>query len=477
MHPLLQRQIKKSIGGAEPVSTGVQDLLQMVSDAYEAHDSDRLMLEYSMEISSRELFEQNKKLAAAETKYRSIFENATEGIFQVSTSGRYISANPALAMILGYDSVKDLMSVVADIGADVYVQPGRWKEIVGQLEAKGDVARFESQAKRKDGTVIWISDTLRMAHDDGRISHYEGTTRDITARRKAEEERHEMQSRVVALSRQAGMADIASSVLHNVGNVLNSLNVSVSIATSRIQQSPVEHLIKVAQLLNSHHEDLAAFLTCDDRGRRIPDFIASTAGVLADEQEFLLEEMTRLARNVDHIKRVIHLQQDYAKPVQVKEEVSLEQLIEDALNVDSAAFDKLRIKIVRDFRFNGRIKTDKHIVLQILLNLVSNARHALVANGRDEKTLTIRTFADQTEQENFFVSQVQDNGVGIKPEVLSRIFTHGFTTKPEGHGFGLHSSANFAKFLGGSLTAASEGAGCGATFTLKLPAKYEPAVT
>jgi PAS domain S-box-containing protein len=477
MHRLLQRQLKKCFGRAADFPPEWQPFLQMVEEAYAQEDSDRELLEHSMELSSCELLERNRQLSQAEIKYRSIFEHATEGIFQVAPDGRVISANPALACILGYESPAELETAVQDFGRQIYVNPARWDELVAGMARQGTISQLESQARRKDGSVIWISETSRMVvTGDGaaaKLSHYEGTVRDVTLRRHAEDERKELQDRLFSLSRQAGMAEVASSVLHNVGNVLNSVNVAVTIATKRLQKSPVEHLINIVSLLKAHEGDLGPFLTADAKGRLVPAFLASVVEMLSGEQQFLLKEMGQLARNLEHIKQVVNLQQSYARRPEMKEDVNLHALIDEALELAAAGGERSPIAVERQFGDLPEIMTDKHQVLQILLNLLTNARHSVAASEQSRKHILVRSRLDQAEAAGFAVVEVKDNGLGMDPAVLAQLFTHGFTTKIDGHGFGLHASANAAKHLGGFLTAHSDGPGKGAAFCLKLPLQRE----
>jgi two-component system, sensor histidine kinase and response regulator len=127
-------------------------------------------------------------LRQAEEKYRSIFENVMEGIFQTTADGQYLSANPMLARIYGHDTSEDLIAAVSDIGHQIYVQPGRREEFIRLIQQNGIVSKFESQVYRKDGSVIWISENARVVRDGrGKVLYYEGTVEDITERKRAEQ--------------------------------------------------------------------------------------------------------------------------------------------------------------------------------------------------------------------------------------------------------------------------------------------------
>ena len=161
------------------------------------------------------------------------------------------------------------------------------------------------------------------------------------------------------------------------------------------------------------------------------------------------------------------MQQSYAKASGVLESLKITELVEDAIRMNNGAMARHQVKVVREMADVPPILTDKHKVLQILINLIRNAKYACDDSGRDDKQITLRVAHDR---DSVKVSVI-DNGVGIPAENLTRIFNHGFTTRKEGHGFGLHSGALAAKEMGGALTVASEGTGRGAAFMLELPVK------
>jgi PAS domain S-box-containing protein len=406
-------------------------------------------------------------LRTAEEQYRSIFENAVEGIFQTTEEGRYLVANPTLARIYGYDSVEDLRGGLIDIGSRLYVNPQRRGEFQRLIAETGEIHGFESQIHRKDGSVIWISENARAAYDDaGALLYYEGTVEDITEQKRQEEELEKLNRQLMDTSRRAGMAEVATGVLHNVGNVLNSVNVSALLITDRLSKSRISHLMQVSAVLRDNAGNLGTFITTDPRGSKLPGFIMSLAERLGSEQAELLREAEALSRNIAHIKDIVAVQQDYAKVSGVVEVLAADALVEDALQMNDAAFDRHRVEVVRAFESVPPVRVEKHKVLQILINVIRNAKYAVSESRRQEKRITVSI---RRNGNNCVKIAVADNGIGIAPEILTRIFAHGFTTKTDGHGFGLHCAALAAKELGGSLAAHSEGVDQGATFTLELP--------
>jgi signal transduction histidine kinase len=279
-----------------------------------------------------------------------------------------------------------------------------------------------------------------------------------------------MHQQMLTLSRHAGMAEVATGVLHNVGNVLNSVNVSNNLIREKLRKSEIATLVKLGRLLQQHEADLAAFLTTDAKGRRIPGFIIQLAGQLEAEHAYLQQEQDQLARNVEHIKEIVAMQQNYARVSGFLEQVSLAGLVDDALQINLAGLSRHGVQVVRHYADVPPATVDKHRVLQILVNLVHNAKYALDESGRQDKRLTVGVGMNGDHRVKITVS---DNGVGIPPENLTKIFSHGFTTRKDGHGFGLHSGANAAKEMGGQLSVHSDGVGQGVIFTLDLPLTHQ----
>ncbi|PIE73732.1 MAG: histidine kinase [Deltaproteobacteria bacterium] len=290
--------------------------------------------------------------------------------------------------------------------------------------------------------------------------------RQVTAKERTLRQLAETQSSLMEMSRTAGMAEVATGVLHNVGNVLNSVNVSSNLIREQIQQSRIANIGKVADLLNHPEGGLAHFLTSDPRGRQIPAYLTSLSTALNKEHQDITNEVDSLHHKIDHIKEIVAMQQTYGRVLGVVETVVPKNLMEDALTLNTGALTRHQIKVVRDYEDTPSISVDKHTVMQILLNFIQNAKHACSEHHGSEKRVTLRIFTPTSGRIAF---QVQDTGVGILPKNLQRIFQHGFTTRKKGHGFGLHSGILAARNLGGTITANSDGLGCGATFTLEVP--------
>ena len=290
---------------------------------------------------------------------------------------------------------------------------------------------------------------------------------DVTRQKLDAEQLDKLNRQLIGTSRLAGMAEVATGVLHNVGNVLNSVSVAATVVADRLRRSKVANLRRATAVLREQNGRLAEFLTADPKGKLIPEYLATVADQLAGEQTKLIAKMDSVGQHIEHIKEIVAMQQSYAKVSGVYENLDLVALVEDALRINAAAFDRHGIELVREFAENiPLVRVDRHKVLQILINLLRNAKYAMDAQSGQPKRLVVRVGLASPDRVKITIA---DNGVGIAPEHLTRIFNHGFTTKKDGHGFGLHSGANAAKEMGGTLTARSDGPGHGAEFTLELP--------
>lgn len=340
--------------------------------------------------------------------------------------------------------------------------------LVLSFAAMRNAVQSRDQALRQSGEGLErtvAARTRELAEKNRRLSG------EIAERIRAEQELAEANRRSMEASREAGRAEIATSVLHNVGNVLNSVNVSVALLDEALAHSRAGNLARATALLQEHSHDLARFLVDDERGRVLPGYLADLGRHFAEEVAAQREELRRLIAFVAHIKDVIALQQGYARATGVRSPGRPEELCEDALRVHAPALQRIGAIIERRFAADmPSLMLDRSRVLQVLINLVGNARNAL-ESVTGERRLTISCAVDGDRLR----MSVADNGVGIADEVMPRLFTHGFTTRREGHGFGLHASAIAAREMGGMLTAASGGPGRGATFTLDIPAEPSPA--
>ena len=274
------------------------------------------------------------------------------------------------------------------------------------------------------------------------------------------------QASLVETARMVGMAEVASNVLHDVGNALTSLVVDTQQMHLAVEASRVDRVEKVFGLLQEHRNHLSDFLEKDPRGMQLFTYLPGLAAELVHERDSLRKSLGLMARNVARVRSIVQLQQAYAKSTLLVEECDLAEVLEEALRLQAGALRQASVRIIKELEPLPPVNVDRHRLLQILLNLLSNARQALEAASPTERTVVLRLRAEA----QWIRIQVVDNGQGIAPDVRGRLFNQGFTTRAEGHGIGLHSSSLAAQLMGGSLELHSDGPGHGAIATLELPA-------
>ena len=336
---------------------------------------------------------------------------------------------------------------------------GSFNEMLEQIQQR-DAALTEAKVELE----------TRVNERTAELTHAnEDLKKEITEHKRTQIDLEEAQARLIETAHKAGMAEVAADVLHNVGNVLNSINVSTSLITKQIVNSEIGNIGKLSDLINGHLDDLGTYFTQDPKGKHIPLYLTEVSKCLTKEQADIIEKLRILAKNVEHIKEIVSTQQSYAKISAVEVQTKVAQLIEDAIYINSAGLERHKTTLKCELEELPEVLTNIQKILQILVNLINNAKYAVSGNGKEEKDIVIRMF--QSDEDHFRI-EVTDNGVGISKENLTKIFNHGFTTKANGHGFGLHSGALAAKEMGGSLTVHSDGPGQGATFIIELP--YKP---
>jgi len=341
------------------------------------------------------------------------------------------------------------------------------------INGGGRLWSAEYRFRRADGTYADVFDRGYVQRDEnGSPLRMIGTLQDVTQRRVAQAELERTHRELVDASRRAGQAEVATSVLHNVGNVLNSVIVSSTLAHERVCAMRLRQFSRAVALLEENQARLGAFFTEDPKGRVLPGYLRDLSVQLEGDRTRVLEEIDGLRRHIEHIKEIVTRQQDFARGVGVLETTPLAGIVDDVIAFNADSLARHTIEVVKRYEQVPLFPVDKHRVMQILVNLVRNAKEALkaapaVAHRRLELDLA------RTPTGGVRV-RVADNGVGIAPENLTRIFQHGFTTRHDGHGFGLHSGALAARQLGGQLSVQSDGPGRGAVFVLEIPVQKAP---
>jgi PAS domain S-box-containing protein len=416
-----------------------------------------------------------KKMAAALLQSRTLLATAIaelpHALLACDVNGVATNYNRAAVELFGIRTEDTIATGGADLIRSQIYRPGRTtpiphEEYPQECALRGeDVSDVELVMVTPSGAVrTTLSTARRLVGPAGQALGAVWMVQDITERRRAEQEFDHVHKQLLVASRHAGMAEVATNVLHNVGNVLNSVNVSASVVSERIKKSKCAKLGQVAALLTEHASGLASFLT-GPKGRHVPGYLQELAADLVSERDTAVSELMELRGNVEHINEIVAMQQSYAKRGGLIETVDIRGLVDDSLRMNEGAFSRHGVKMNRDYADVPPIPVDRHKVLQILVNVIRNAKYACDEAQGDDKQITVRI---RSTNGSLLVSVI-DTGVGIPKENLERIFNHGFTTRADGHGFGLHSSAIAAKEMGGTLHAESAGPGQGAAFTLTLP--------
>lgn len=325
-------------------------------------------------------------------------------------------------------------------------------------------------ASRLSGFATTTIESLVASQTSGQSAISAQLDESRKERVKVEGELKNLREEIETMRRSAGMAEFAAGVLHNVGNVLNSVNVSATSQSNLLMSSKLAQLERVVELLEKDEDELVEFFTQDDKGKQLPRFLRVLFDHLMEEKQLLFEQSQSLIKNVDHLKSIISTQQSYATSGGLLEPVEVETLFEDAVNLHTESFTRHGIKINRQYDAIPPVLLDKQRVMQIVINLVKNAKEAMHGQKDGAKSMTLVTRVDGDR----LLFEVTDTGMGIDAEHLPKMFSHGFTTKASGHGFGLHSCANAANEMDGCLSCQSPGKGRGATFTLSLP--FKPAM-
>jgi PAS domain S-box-containing protein len=413
----------------------------------------------------------DRRQAEAELAYerdllRELMDNSPDPIFFKDAQSRFIKSSKVQAGSFGLKGADEMTGKTDfDFFTEEHARPAFEDEQEIIRTGVPLIGKVEKEVL-KNGRMSWVLTTkMPFRNPDGRIIGTFGISKDITAIKETEAELEQVHKQLLETSRQAGMTEIATNVLHNVGNVLNSVNVSASLVVESAKKSKAANLAKVAAMLREHEHDLGTYITSDTKGRQLPVYLGQLAEQFLTDQKTTVSELDLLVKNIEHIKEIVAMQQNYAKVSGIKEIINVRELVEDGLRMNEGSLNRHQVQIIREFENVPPMNVEKHKVLQVLVNLIRNAKHACQDSARADRRLTVRV-ADGAGRIKI---SVMDNGVGIPAENLNRIFSHGFTTKKNGHGFGLHSGALAAKEMGGSLTVHSDGPGKGANFTLELP--------
>lgn len=356
-----------------------------------------------------------------------------------------------------------MIRVHRDADDEIGVLYEEFNKLMESVQNSGEQARVANAELQRlnddlEGRVLSRTQMLETANVQ--------LQQEMVERDLATERLKEAQNQLIETSRKAGMADVANGVLHNVGNVLNSLNVSASVVDDRVRGLALGRLQQCVDMITANESDIGTFMAESPKGQMLPKYLASLSVNLETDRTQIVDELKSLEKSVEHIKDIVRAQQSYAGSFGVVEQCSPAELMEDALQFVSDSISRHRVELIKEYGDVPNVEIEKSRLIQMLVNLIKNAKESVLIQGNDLMQVRLKIDLDENDFVRFSVS---DTGVGIAPEKLTAIFSQGYTTKKDGHGFGLHASANAAKEMGGDILVESDGLGLGATLTILLP--------
>jgi PAS domain S-box-containing protein len=411
-----------------------------------------------------ESYQREVELEALSIRFSIATRAANAGVWEYRARNEEIWWNDTMYVIYGCSPETyrpTLKSALAMIHRDdLALAQAAWNEALqhsSQLQVQFRIVR-------PDGSVAHVESVAAVVTDpDTSERHFVGITLDISQRVEAERRERQLQRQLREASHQSGMAEVATGVLHNVGNVLNSLGIAYSTAQARVKAYQIERVARVAAMLEENRGSLADFLTNDDRGKRLPGYLSALGERLKAEAAAVQREFDAIAGHIQYLRQIVQAQQSFARVGGARDQVDVCELLETALTLKGQELNGA--EIIRDIGDLPTVQTDRYKLLQIIVNFIGNACDAMTANRPRAARLAIRVHAVLGQLE----IAIEDSGIGIAPELLPRLWEFGFTTKAHGNGFGLHSAAVAAQQLGGAVSAQSEGIGLGARFSVTIP--------
>jgi PAS domain S-box-containing protein len=424
-------------------------------------------LQAQNELLERRIAERTRELAHEHELLRALLDNSPDRIYFKDTESRYLKASQAQAERYGLKSAAELVGTTdSNHVGEENARTARDEEQTIIRTGVALIGKIEKEEHSNGGEEWLLTSKMPYRNPGGEIIGTFGLSKNITAIKDAEKKVNEIHRQLLETSRRAGMSEVATSVLHNVGNVLNSVNVSATIAVEAIRDSKITLIPKLSKLLEQHSTDLATFFTSDPKGQILPGFLASLGQELLEEQEKTLRELNHLTVNIEQIKEIVALQQSFTRVSGIAELTAVSSIVDDALRMHQNASPMPRAELLREFGDPMKqIVIERPKVIEILINLIRNAEAACEESGRPDKRIIVRTSNTETGVR----IAVADNGVGIASENLTLVFSLGFTTQTKINGYALHSAALAAGELGGVVTVESAGLDQGATFFVDLP--------
>jgi len=417
------------------------------------------------------ILERTKDLKASESRVRAVLDNITEGIAVVDSNGIIQTVNPAVVEMFNYQESELKSTCFSKLLSKINSPFDDFKDSNNRIKIADFISAngrhdFECVAVQYDGTKFPIESVFNAMPVDEKTL-YIWVVRDISARKEAEARLEQAQQELRESAHQSGMAEIATGVLHNIGNILNSVSLSAEEVNRLLKEFKFPMLDKATSMLVDNRENLAEFLGENQKGDKLVDYLVVINESFEKDHVLTKNEIEHMKTHIAMIKDVISTQQEYAKGNHFSEAVDINRLLEDAIKIEKNSLNKNFISITNKAAKMPDCEVHKSKLLQVMTNLIKNAKEATLENGYiDQREIFIESGVLDSQ---FAYVRIKDNGVGITEENLAKIFQHGFTTKQSGHGFGLHSSVVAMKEMNGNISAESGGINQGTVFTVTVP--------
>ncbi|MBF0206143.1 MAG: PAS domain S-box protein [Oligoflexia bacterium] len=444
--------IEKRIEVKVPRTNGDRYYITSIVPIFDSLKNVRTVICSSKDITERKLAE--KALNESEEKYRNMFNNSIEGIYQATIDGKYRIVNPAFATMFGFESPDDVMISVKNIDEQVYVNPNDRERLIALMDKKkGMVKDFEVELKRKNGSIFWASINsviIKNPHDNSR--HIEGTIIDITARKQAIQEKEKLQVKLFHSSKLASIGTLAAGIAHEINNPLTIIKCNYQILNQEVDAT-----------IKKIKEDIIPNCSIE-KGIQIDDDdinMIDIRGILKIQEQAS-----------DRIASIVNNLRIYSRPdTDFLESFNLNSTIMETIMFCEAIFKRSNIMFCTEFNFKRPIiEANAGKIQQVLMNIFSNSKDAIEEKANNNGLITI-----QTNQKGSNVEvRITDNGIGIDSSVFDKLFDPFYTTKSVGRGtgIGLSISQSLIDSFNGSIHIEST-KNVGTTCVIELPLTVE----
>ncbi|MBQ0759010.1 MAG: PAS domain S-box protein [Zhongshania sp.] len=400
-----------------------------------------------------------KERKILEAQSVNFFDRAGDLIYICNYDGKFLRVNPSLYQILGY-SEEELMQTPL---LETIHEDDRKFAINAMSKLQKSNTNIELILRLKHISGKFISVNWKLSPSEDGLAFY-SVGRDLTETIKKDQALEQANKRLIKASRDAGKAEIAINVLHNIGNTLNSINISVEVVKESMSKSRAHSLIATSDLLVKHSDNLASYLNDDPKGKLIPEVLKTLSWRWAQEREYTIKELNSLHQHVEHIRKVISLQEGFAINPHILEKVDLKELVQECVSTVTDFANESRIELRYELESQPPILTDRSALQRILQGFINNSISRYRDSPLSEKPVVVKL----TNIEGTAVITVSDFSTSIDEDQHFSIFAQSADKVENGDYLELHDCAVIAASLGIDLSCDSSGTDKGAVFTLKF---------